>query len=89
MSFRKAAFLMGVCVIFGGCLQGHHVMKTVGKGIVIASVEDYKKLNSGEAPEELKEHFTDSRLPDLGILVALVSAGIRASLRNLPCRRLR
>jgi hypothetical protein len=27
MSFRKAAFLMGVCVILGGCLQGHHVMK--------------------------------------------------------------
>lgn len=23
---------MGVCVILVGCLQGHHVMKTVGKG---------------------------------------------------------
>ena len=76
MSFRKAALLMGVCVILGGMLQGHHVMKTVGKGIVITSAEEYKDLNGEEAPEELKEHFPESRLTDLAILVALLSAGI-------------
>ena len=37
ISFRKAALLMVVFVILGGLLQGHHVMKTVGKGIVISS----------------------------------------------------
>lgn len=76
MSFRKAAMLMGICVILGGTLQGHHVMKTVGKGIVITSAEDYRKVNGESAPDELKKHFPDGRLPDLAIFVALLSAGI-------------
>ena len=34
ISFRKAAVLVGVFVIIGAMLQGGHVMKTIGKGIV-------------------------------------------------------
>lgn len=34
INFRKAAVLVGVFVIIGAMLQGEHVMKTIGKGIV-------------------------------------------------------
>ena len=34
VSFRKAAILVAVFVIIGAMLQGEHVMKTIGKGIV-------------------------------------------------------
>ena len=43
VSFRKAALLMAAFVILGGVLQGHHVMKTVGKGIVISSSSAYEQ----------------------------------------------
>ena len=76
MAYRKAAILMGVCVILGGTLQGHHVMKTVGKGIIITSAEDFEEVNGKPAPESLAKHFPDERLPDPAILVALLSAGI-------------
>jgi phosphate/sulfate permease len=35
ISYRKAVLIMSCFVILGGVLQGHHVMKTVGKGIVM------------------------------------------------------
>jgi PiT family inorganic phosphate transporter len=34
VSFKKAAILVAVFVIIGAMLQGEHVMKTIGKGIV-------------------------------------------------------
>ena len=80
MSFRKAALLMGAFVIIGGVLQGHHVMKTVGKGILITSEEAYEANNDEPPPEEFRKDFPDERLPDLAIFVALVSAGIFVTL---------
>jgi len=80
VSYRKAALLMSVFVILGGTLQGHHVMKTVGKGIVIAEVAAYEDHNSAQVPAEFEEFFPDNRLPDLAILVALLSAGFFVTL---------
>ena len=37
-SFKKAAVLVAVFVIIGAMLQGEHVMKTIGKGIVKADL---------------------------------------------------
>lgn len=34
ISFRRAAILIAVFAILGALLQGHHVMRTIGKGIV-------------------------------------------------------
>jgi PiT family inorganic phosphate transporter len=34
LSFKRAAILVGVFAILGAMLQGHHVMDTIGKGIV-------------------------------------------------------
>lgn len=77
VSYRTAAILMGIFVTLGGALQGHHVMKTVGKGIVVTTPEAYEENNDGEAaPPELTERFPGGRMSDLGILVALLSAGI-------------
>ena len=76
LSFRKAALLMGAFVILGGVLQGHHVMKTVGKGIVITSESQYEELHGSEAPDTMKAFFPDGRLPDKAVLVALLSAGL-------------
>ncbi len=75
ISYRKAALLMAVFVIMGGMLQGHHVMKTVGKGIVITEIAVYEEHNDEPAPAEFRELFPDNRLPDLAILVSLLSAG--------------
>ncbi|MGI9287711.1 MAG: inorganic phosphate transporter [Pseudomonadales bacterium] len=80
ISYRRAAILMGLFVILGGVLQGHHVMKTVGKGIVVTSEAAYESHNKEPVPAEFDEHFPDDRLPDLAILVALVSAGFFVTL---------
>ncbi len=32
--YRTAVIMVGICVVAGAILQGHHVMKTIGKGIV-------------------------------------------------------
>ena len=80
LSFRKAALLMGIFVILGGVLQGHHVMKTVGKGIVITSQDQYSELHEEAAPDELDTYFPDGRLPDLAVFVALISAGVFVTL---------
>lgn len=80
ISYRKAALMMSVFVILGGTLQGHHVMKTVGKGIVITEPAAYEAHNSEPVPEEFKDFFPDNRLPDLAILVALLSAGFFVTL---------
>jgi PiT family inorganic phosphate transporter len=71
---------MSLFVILGGTLQGHHVMKTVGKGIVITEAAVYETHNARPAPAELRQYFPDERLPDLAILVALLSAGFFVTL---------
>ncbi len=38
LSFRRAVLLVAVFVIIGAMLQGHHVMHTIGKGIVKADL---------------------------------------------------
>jgi len=80
VSYRTAALLMSVFVILGGTLEGHHVMKTVGKGIIITEVAVYEKHNATPAPDEFRDFFPDGRLPDLAILVALLSAGFFVTL---------
>ena len=80
ISFRKAALLMAVFVTVGGVLQGHYVMKTVGKGIVISSSTAYMRIHGEPAPEEFSRFFPDDKLPDLSIFVALLSAGLFVSL---------
>ncbi len=61
-------------------MQGHHVMKTVGKGIVITDSVTYQTHNDEAAPDDFKTLFPDGRLPDLAILVALLSAGFFVTL---------
>ncbi len=56
ISYKRAVILMALCVIAGAVLQGHYVMKTIGRGIVQA------------------------KLPDLAILVALLSSGVFVTL---------
>ena len=80
ISFRKAAILMAVFVILGGFLQGHRVMKTVGKGIVISSSAAYMQNHNEPLPREFSQFFPDDKLPDLAIFVALLSAGLFVSL---------
>jgi PiT family inorganic phosphate transporter len=80
ISYRKAVLIMAIFVILGGILQGHHVMKTVGKGIVISEASNYEEYH-GEAPgAEFSALFPDNRLPDKAILVALLSAGFFVTL---------
>ncbi|MBT8076521.1 MAG: inorganic phosphate transporter, partial [Gammaproteobacteria bacterium] len=45
ISYRKAVAIMALFVILGGVLQGHHVMKTVGKGIVVSDAASYETYN--------------------------------------------
>lgn len=80
ISFRKAVAIMAFFVILGGVLQGHHVMKTVGKGIVIADAQSFEEHNNTRAGPEFSNYFPDDRLPDKAILVALVSAGFFVAL---------
>lgn len=87
MTYRRAAVMMGICVLLGGLLQGQRVMKTVGKGIVIDSQNAYEEYHAEPAPADMARNFPDDRLPDLAVLVALLSAGIfvtAASLVALP-----
>lgn len=56
ISYKKAIVLLAIFVILGAVLQGHHVMETIGNGIVQA------------------------KLPDLAILVALLSSGFFVTL---------
>ena len=79
-SYRKAVMIMAVFVILGGVLQGHHVMKTVGKGIVISEAEAYEQSNGEKPGPEFHALFPDGRLPDKAILVALLSAGFFVTL---------
>lgn len=80
ISYRKAVLIMAFFVILGGVLQGHHVMKTVGKGIVISQAEVYEEHHGEEAGPEFWSYFPDNRLPDKAILVALLSAGFFVTL---------
>ena len=80
LPYRTAALIMALFVILGGALQGHHVMKTVGKGIVIADATEWESHNRETAPADHAEYFPDNRLPDHAILVALLSAGFFVTL---------
>jgi PiT family inorganic phosphate transporter len=80
ISFRTAVTIMAVFVILGGVLQGHHVMKTVGKGIVISDAQTFEAHNDEPAGAEFHALFPDDRLPDKAILVALLSAGFFVTL---------
>ena len=80
ISYRKAVLVMAFFVILGGALQGHHVMKTVGKGIVITEATTYEEHNAEPAGAEFRAFFPDDRLPDKAILVALLSAGFFVTL---------
>ncbi|MEJ8566344.1 inorganic phosphate transporter [Elongatibacter sediminis] len=80
ISYRKAVAIMALFVILGGMLQGQHVMKTVGKGIVIADTESYQRQHGHQADEQFRSYFPDDRLPDKAILVALLSAGLFVTL---------
>ena len=80
VSYRTAVTIMAVFVILGGFFQGHHVMKTVGKGIVISDSQAYEEHNDKPAGEEFFALFPDDRLPDKAILVALLSAGFFVTL---------
>jgi PiT family inorganic phosphate transporter len=83
ISYRKAVLIMAFFVILGGVLQGHHVMKTVGKGIVISQSEIYEEHHGKEAGAEFRAYFPDNRLPDKAILVALLSAGFFVTLATV------
>src|SRR5210317_996443 len=62
ISYRNAVGIMAVFVILGGVLQGHHVMKTVGKGIVISDAQSFEEHNNIEAGPEFWNYFPDNRL---------------------------
>ena len=80
ISFRQAVAIMAIFVILGGVLQGHHVMKTVGKGIVISEAQNFEEFHGEPAGQEFYAYFPDNRLPDKAILVALLSAGLFVTL---------
>ena len=80
ISYRQAVMIMAIFVILGGVLQGHHVMKTVGKGIVISEAAAYEENNGKQPGPEFRALFPDNRLPDKAILVALMSAGLFVTL---------
>ena len=80
ISYRKAVAIMAIFVILGGMLEGHHVMKTVGKGIVISEAQTFEEYNGTPPTPEFYQFFPDNRLPDKAILVALLSAGFFVSL---------
>ena len=80
LPYRMAALMMALFVILGGTLQGHHVMKTVGKGIVIADEAAYVLHNGEDPPATHRDRFPGNRLPDVAILVALLSAGFFVTL---------
>jgi len=80
ISYRKAVAIMALFVILGGVFQGHHVMKTVGKGIVISDATSFEEHNGTAAGPEFRSYFPDDRLSDKAILIALLSAGFFVTL---------
>ncbi len=80
ITYRQAVAVMAVFVILGGVLQGHKVMKTVGKGIVITEASAYEEYHDKPPDPSFWEYFPDQRLPDKAILVALLSAGFFVTL---------
>lgn len=75
LPFKKAVVLMAIFVILGVSIQGRHVMKTIGEGIVITTSTEQQDVG-GPTEEDFKRFFPEERLPDLAILTALLSAGI-------------
>lgn len=80
VSFRKGVLIVAAFVILGAVLQGHHVMKTVGKGIILSSPEAYAKVHHEPPPPGFGDLFPGGKLPDLAIFVALLSAATFVSL---------
>ncbi|MEW5694108.1 MAG: inorganic phosphate transporter [Candidatus Hydrogenedentota bacterium] len=56
ISYKKAIILMAIFVFIGSVLQGHYVMKTIGKGIIIS---DPKSYVSGDKWKKLKNLETE------------------------------
>ena len=61
ISYRKAVLIMAFFVILGGMLQGHHVMKTVGKGIVISQSDVYAEHHDEEPGAEFEIEILGER----------------------------
>ena len=40
LNYKRAILLVAICVVLGAVLQGHQVMKTIGKGIIQARLPD-------------------------------------------------
>ncbi len=80
ISYRQAVAVMTVFVILGGMIQGHQVMKTVGKGIVITEAAAFESHNNEVADAQFWHYFPQQRLPDKAILVALLCAGFFVTL---------
>ena len=80
ISYRKAVLIMAFFVILGGVMQGHHVMKTIGKGIVVSDAATYQERNQVSPGPEFASYFPEDRLPDRAILAALLSAGVFVTL---------
>ena len=76
IGFKKAVVLVSIFVFLGAVLQGHYVMKTIGKGIILSSVETYEKVNDEPPPPEFDSYFPNQKLPDLAIFTALISAAV-------------
>lgn len=80
ISYKRAVILVAVFVTLGAVLQGHHVMKTIGKGIILCTADSYEKVHDEPPPELHAVCFPEEKLPDLAIFVALASAGIFVTL---------
>lgn len=74
--FKKAVALMAIFVILGVTIQGRQVMKTIGEGIVITTSTECTEIVDAPSAEVFQTYFPQERLPDVAILVALLSAGI-------------
>jgi len=88
LSYRNAALLMAVFVILGGVLQGHYVMKTVGKGIVITEASVYETYNEQSAPAEFDEiDFIFSHPHSLELVIGTVDDLSAAGVSFIPADR--
>ena len=86
--YRKAVLIMAFFVILGGVLQGHLVMKTVGKGIVISEAAAFEEHNDEAAGAEFRAFFPDDRYlsgarPDEEEITAVTGEKVEAIAREL------
>jgi inorganic phosphate transporter, PiT family len=58
ISYRRAVILMIVCMTAGAVFQGHYVMETIGKGIVICDPQSYAASENVDELERLEAEIT-------------------------------